>query len=103
MYKPIVKSYFSGVGGVDLGMSQAGCDVIESLEYDKAACDTLRANFSHKVSERDITQETVTDKEDCDVMAITFPCTKYSTIADIHQTRTGDDLFLHEKKSTREV
>lgn len=25
----------------------------------------------------------------------TFPCTKYSNIADISGTRTGDDLFLH--------
>jgi DNA (cytosine-5)-methyltransferase 1 len=24
-----------------------------------------------------------------------IPCTKYSAIADIHGTRTGDDLFLH--------
>ncbi|MEO5946486.1 MAG: DNA cytosine methyltransferase, partial [Chitinophagaceae bacterium] len=24
-----------------------------------------------------------------------YPCTKYSPIADIHGTRTGDDLFLH--------
>ena len=25
----------------------------------------------------------------------TYPCTKYSPIADIHGVRTGDDLFLH--------
>jgi DNA (cytosine-5)-methyltransferase 1 len=25
----------------------------------------------------------------------TFPCTKYSPIADVHGTRNGDDLFLH--------
>lgn len=30
-----------------------------------------------------------------DIMVGTFPCTRYSTIADIHGTRTGDDLFLH--------
>jgi len=28
-------------------------------------------------------------------MVATYPCTKYSTIADIHGTRTGDELFLH--------
>jgi len=95
MYYPIVKSYFSGAGGTDLGLIQSGCNVIESLEYDKACCDTLKANFSHKVSNRDITQETVLDKEGCDVMSMTFPCTKYSAIADIHGTRTGDELFLH--------
>src|SRR5260370_20949573 len=29
------------------------------------------------------------------VMVATYPCTKYSPIADIHGVRTGDDLFLH--------
>ncbi|WP_342590462.1 DNA cytosine methyltransferase [Abyssogena phaseoliformis symbiont] len=28
-------------------------------------------------------------------MIFTYPCTKYSAIADIHGTRTGDELFLH--------
>jgi len=28
-------------------------------------------------------------------MIATYPCTKYSPIADIHGVRTGDDLFLH--------
>lgn len=28
-------------------------------------------------------------------MVFTYPCTKYRTIADIHGTRTGDELFLH--------
>jgi len=28
-------------------------------------------------------------------MLFTYPCTKYSTIADIHKSRTGDELFLH--------
>ena len=30
-----------------------------------------------------------------DIIVGTYPCTKYSAIADIHGTRTGDDLFLH--------
>ena len=95
MYKPVVRSFFSGIGGLDYGLSQAGCEIVESLEIDKFACETLRANFNHHVSERDIAKETVLDKADCDVMAFSFPCTKYSTIADIHQTRDGDSLFLH--------
>ena len=28
-------------------------------------------------------------------MVATYPCTKYSPIADIHGARSGDDLFLH--------
>lgn len=89
------KSYFSGAGGMDLGMIEAGINILESFEIDKKCCQTLRKNFQHRVNETDITQITVLDQQDADVYIGTFPCTKYSAIADIHGTRTGDDLFLH--------
>lgn len=89
------KSYFSGAGGMDLGIEESGIDIIESYEIDKKCCDTLRKNFKHHVNESDITQITVLDQNDADVYIGTFPCTRYSTIADISGTRTGDDLFLH--------
>lgn len=95
MHLITAKSYFSGAGGMDLGMIDAGIDVVESFEIDKIACETLRTNFHHTVSEKDITKVTVLDQQDADVYIGTFPCTKYSAIADIHGTRTGDDLFLH--------
>jgi len=89
------KSYFSGAGGMDLGIIKAGIEVIESFEIDTKACNTLRMNFNHKINECDITKVTVLDQQDADIYIGTFPCTKYSSIADIHGTRTGDDLFLH--------
>ena len=89
------KSYFSGAGGMDLGIEEAGINILESFEIDQKCCQTLRKNFQHKVNETDITQITVLDQQDADVYIGTFPCTKYSAIADIHGTRTGDDLFLH--------
>ena len=89
------KSYFSGAGGMDLGIEESGINIIESYEIDKKCCDTLRKNFKHHVNESDITQITVLDQNDADVYIGTFPCTRYSTIADISGTRTGDDLFLH--------
>ncbi|EGO8152306.1 TPA: DNA cytosine methyltransferase [Enterococcus faecalis] len=91
----IAKSYFSGAGGMDLGMLQAGINVVESFEIDKKCCATLRKNFNHKVNECDISKITVLDQQDADVYIGTFPCTKYSSIADISGTRIGDDLFLH--------
>lgn len=90
-----VKSYFSGAGGMDLGIKEAGINILESFEIDKKCCDTLRKNFNHKVNECDIAKITVLDQQDADVYIGTFPCTKYSTAADINGTRTGDDLFLH--------
>lgn len=89
------KSYFSGAGGMDLGIKEAGINILESFEIDKKCCDTLRKNFNHKVNECDIAKITVLDQQDADVYIGTFPCTKYSTAADINGTRTGDDLFLH--------
>src|SRR5690606_12148483 len=92
---PTVKSYFSGAGGLDLGLIEAGCEVTQSLEYDAICCDTLRLNFSHAVVSTDIRGVTVLEQPHSDVIALTFPCNKYSAIADIHGARTGDDLFLH--------
>lgn len=92
---PTIKSYFSGAGGLDLGLIEGGCNVVQSLEFDPVCCETLRENFNHSIICRDIRQELVLNQPDSDVMAFTYPCTKYSTIADIHGTRTGDDLFLH--------
>lgn len=89
------KSYFSGAGGMDLGIEESGINIIESYEIDKKCCNTLRKNFKHHVNESDITQITVLDQNDADVYIGTFPCTRYSTIADISGTRTDDDLFLH--------
>lgn len=89
------KSYFSGAGGMDLGLTEAGIDIIQSYEIDRTCCNTLRKNFNHEVVEADITKVTVKDQPDANIYVGTFPCTKYSPIADIHHARTGDDLFLH--------
>jgi len=90
-----VKSYFSGAGGMDYGLIDAGLEVIQSYEIDPVCCQTLKKNFTHEVCQADITQVTVLDQPKSDVMVGTFPCTRYSEIADISGTRTGDDLFLH--------
>ena len=89
------KSYFSGAGGMDYGLSDAGIQIIQSYEIDRICCETLRMNFTHEVLETDITKKTVLDQPKSDIMVFTYPCTKYSPVADIHGTRTGDELFLH--------
>lgn len=98
MYKPTAKGYFSGCGGMELGIMQAGINIVQSLDLDKAAVDCMRYNshyFNHSVLQQDIKDITVLSQQRTDIIVGTYPCTKYSAIADIHGTRTGDDLFLH--------
>lgn len=90
-----VNSYFSGAGMMDLGLMNAGLEIGQAFELDSAACKTYRANIGDHVQECDISQELILEQESCHGMVFTYPCTKYSTIADIHGTRTGDELFLH--------
>jgi len=80
---------------MDIGLKAGGLTVQQSFEIDSVCCDTMRQNFSHDVVQCDITKKLVLTDKDCDVMVATYPCTKYSPIGDIHDVRTGDDLFLH--------
>lgn len=34
MYRPTAKGYFSGCGGMEIGIMQAGINVIQSLDLD---------------------------------------------------------------------
>ena len=77
---------------------QAGVRLIQSLDLDAEATACMKANpqyFGHDVLHADIKDITVLEQPGSDIIVGTYPCTKYSPIADIHGTRTGDDLFLH--------
>jgi DNA (cytosine-5)-methyltransferase 1 len=95
MYKPTAKSYFSGAGLMDLGLIQAGINVVQSLEIDSTCVETLKMNFNHQIIQSDIKNITVKSQVNTDIIIGTYPCAKYSVIADLHGTRNGDDLFLH--------
>jgi DNA (cytosine-5)-methyltransferase 1 len=98
MYKPTAKGYFSGCGGMEIGLMQAGVNLIQSLDLDKEATDCMKMNkhyFAHTILNIDIKDKIVLEQPKTDIIVGTYPCTKYSTIANIHETRTGDDLFLH--------
>lgn len=98
MHIPTAKGYFSGCGGMEIGIMQAGVNVIQSLDLDIEATDCMKMNshyFSHPILTTDIKNKTVLEQPHTDIIVGTYPCTKYSAIADIHGTRTGDDLFLH--------
>ena len=91
----LANTYFSGAGLMDLGLEQGGIAVQQSFELDKVCCETLRKNFAHEVVECDLSKKLVASEKPCHIRVFTYPCTKYSTIGDIHGVRTGDDLYLH--------
>lgn len=91
---PVANSYFSGAGLMDEGLRRGGVAIQESFELDPDAAAVARTN-GHTVRQCDVTLKLVSDEKPCDAMVFTYPCTKYSTIGDIHGVRTGDDLFLH--------
>jgi DNA (cytosine-5)-methyltransferase 1 len=98
MYIPTAKGYFSGCGGMEIGILQAGINVIQSLDVDIKATNCMKINshyFSHTILTADIKDKVVLEQPQTDIIIGTYPCTKYSPIADIHGTRTGEDLFLH--------
>jgi DNA (cytosine-5)-methyltransferase 1 len=95
---PICNSYFTGGGLMDIGLQQAGIQLQQSLDIDGEATGVMSANphyFGHKILTEDITGKTVLDQPQCDMMSFTYPCTEYSTAADINKSRTGEDLYLH--------
>jgi len=92
---PTINTYFSGIGVGDAGLIRAGINIGQSFELDATACKIQRENLGDHVIQADLTQTLVLDEIAADGAVFTYPCKKYSTIADIHDTRTGDELFLH--------
>ncbi|WP_426785092.1 DNA cytosine methyltransferase [Rahnella variigena] len=90
-----VNSYFCGAGLMDSGLIDAGIQINQAFELDADACKTYCANHGDHIKQCDIANELVLEQDSCHGMIFTYPCTKYSTIGDIHGVRTGDELFLH--------
>lgn len=98
MYRPTANGFASGVGGMELGLIQAGVDVQQSLDIDTRATDCMSKNshyFGHKIVNDSMERITVKGQPQADIAVGTYPCKKYSTMANLLGTRTGDDLFLH--------
>lgn len=98
MYTPTAKSYFSGAGLMDIGLMQAGINIIQSLDLDENAINSMKRNphyFKHKVVRRDMKEICVLEQSASDIIVGTYPCNRYSDISALFGLLTGDELFLH--------
>lgn len=81
-------SLFSGAGGLDLGLIQAGNTVIWANDIDKDAVATYKENIGEHIVCDDIKNIDVSTLPDCDVVVGGFPCQGFSQA---NMLRTLDD------------
>ncbi len=73
-----IVSLFSGAGGLDLGLLQAGHEVIWANDIDPDSCATYAHNIGNHVVCADIASVPTSDIPDCDVVVGGFPCQGFS-------------------------
>lgn len=72
-------TFFAGAGGLDLGFSEAGFDVIWANEYDKSIWETYEKNHEGVyLDKRSITDIPINEVPDCDGIIGGPPCQSWS-------------------------
>ena len=84
-------SLFSGAGGLDLGLIQAGHKIVWANDIFADAVATYRNNIGDHVDTRDICKIASTEIPDADVVVGGFPCQGFSVA---NMGRTVSDLSL---------
>lgn len=83
-----VVSLFSGAGGLDLGLIQAGLQVVWANDIFIDAVRTYQKNISEHVDVRDIATIPTNEIPDCDIVVGGFPCQGFSFA---NRTRSLED------------
>lgn len=80
MKKFSVVSLFSGVGGLDLGFSWAGCDLLWATDIEDVACKSFSLNFEHPCIRADINKLDIGYIPDADIIIGGPPCQSFSLV-----------------------
>jgi DNA (cytosine-5)-methyltransferase 1 len=83
-----IVSLFSGAGGLDLGLTWGGHDIIWANDIFNDAVATYRLNIGNHIDTRDICTIPSSNIPDCDVVVGGFPCQGFSVA---NWGRTTDD------------
>ena len=83
-----VVSLFSGTGGLDLGLKQAGLDIIWANDLYADAVETYKKNIGDHIILEDISKISSEDIPECDVVVGGFPCQGFSQA---NMKRKADD------------
>lgn len=73
-----IASLFSGAGGLDLGLIQAGNNVVWANNIDVDAVETYRRNIGDHIICRDIKDIPLSQVPNSDVVVGGFPCQGFS-------------------------
>lgn len=83
-----VISLFSGCGGLDLGVMQAGHEIVWANDVDSDCVETYKKNIGNHIVLEDIRRVDVNSIPDADIVIGGFPCQGFSMA---NMLRTADD------------
>lgn len=107
-----VASFFTGVGGIDLGFESQDFRTVYANEFDEKARETFALNFPHvQLDERDIREISASEVPSTDIIVGGFPCQAFSIEGyrqGFHDEKGRGTLFFElariiEKKQPRAI
>jgi len=95
---------FSGAGGLACGLHKAGFNHVGLLEYNKDACNTLRANFpTNQIFEKDIREFNFEQFNELDILSGGPPCQPFSLGGQAKGQNDKRDMFPYAINGIRKL
>ena len=85
-------SLFCGCGGLDMGFSRTGYNIVYANDFDKYAVETYKANFNHQVILGDVNDIDLNAFPQFEVLIGGFPCQPFSMM--------GSEKGFDDKRGT---